>query len=55
METAIHYYDMTVAEGKPDYRIPPMIKNAPVDALWRDYYVSTTHGFRYTRVGHSHH
>jgi hypothetical protein len=48
METAIHYYDMTVAEGNPDYRIPPMVKKA-MDGLWRDYYVPSTHAFRYTR------
>ncbi len=48
METAIHYYDMTVAEGHPDYRIPAMVKHA-LDALWSDYYVAGTHAFRYTR------
>lgn len=48
METAIHYYDMTVAEGKPDNRIPAVVKKA-LDALWRDYYVPSTHAFRYTR------
>lgn len=48
METLIHYYDMTIAEGKPDYRIPPVVKRA-MDALWRDYYVEGTHAFRYTR------
>jgi len=48
METAIHYYDMTVAEGHPDYRIPPAVKRA-LDALWRDYYVPSTHAFRFTR------
>ena len=47
METAIHYYDMTVAEGHPDYRIPAVVKRA-MDALWRDYYVASTHGFRMT-------
>jgi hypothetical protein len=48
MEAAIHYYEMTVAEGRPDYRIPPTVKRA-LDALWRDYYVPSTHAFRYTR------
>jgi hypothetical protein len=48
METLIHYYDMTVAEANPDNRIPPMLKLA-MDALWRDYYVPSTHAFRYTR------
>jgi len=48
METAIHYYDMTVAEGHPDYRVPPVVKRA-LDALWRDYFVPKTHTFRYTR------
>ena len=48
LETAIHYYDMTVAEGHPDYRVPPVVKRA-LDALWRDYYVPGTHAFRYTR------
>lgn len=47
-ETLIHYYDMTVAQGHPDYRVPPVIKRA-LDALWRDYYVPGTHAFRYTR------
>ncbi len=47
METAIHYYEMTVAEGQPDLRIPPVLKRA-MDALWRDYYVPKTHTFRYT-------
>ena len=48
METLIHYYDMTLAQGHPDYRVPPVIKRA-LDALWRDYYVSGTHALRYTR------
>jgi hypothetical protein len=48
METVIHYYDMTVAEGHPDYRVPEVVKRA-LDALWRDYYVPGTHAFRYTR------
>jgi hypothetical protein len=48
METAIHYYDMTVAENMPDYRIPLAVKKA-LDALWRDYYVPGTHALRYTR------
>ena len=48
LETAIHYYDMTVAEGHPDNRVPAMVKRA-LDALWRDYYVPRTHAFRYTR------
>lgn len=47
-ETAIHYYDMTVAEGHPDYRVPAAVKRA-LDALWRDYFVPSTHAFRYTR------
>ena len=47
LETVIHYYDMTVAEGHPDYRVPPVVKRA-LDALWRDYYVASTHAFRYT-------
>ncbi len=47
METAIHYYDMTVAEGHPDYRVPPVVKRA-LDALWRDYYVPSTHAFNYS-------
>ena len=48
METLIHYYDMTVAEGHPDYRVPATVKRG-LDALWRDYYVPKTHAFRYTR------
>jgi len=48
LETAIHYYDMTVAENHPDYRVPPMVKRA-IDSLWRDYYVPSTHAFRFTR------
>ncbi len=47
METAIHYYDMTVAEGHPDYRVPATVKHG-LDGLWRDYYVPSTHTFRYT-------
>jgi hypothetical protein len=47
MEAAIHYYDMTVAEGHPDYRVPEVVKRA-LDALWRDYYVPRTHSFRQT-------
>ena len=49
IETAIHYYDMTVAEGHPDYRVPPVIKRG-LDGLWRDYYVPETHSLRYTRA-----
>ncbi len=48
VETAIHYYDMTVMEGHPDYRVPPVVKRA-LDALWRDYYAPATHTLRYTR------
>ncbi len=48
LETAIHYYDMTVVEGHPDYRVPATIKHA-LDGLWRDYYVPSTHAFRDTR------
>ena len=48
METAIHYYEMTVAEGHPDYRVPAAVKRAQ-DGLWRDYYVPSTHTLRYTR------
>ncbi len=47
METAIHYYDMTVAEGHPDYRVPAAVKRA-LDALWRDYYDAGSHTLRYT-------
>ena len=47
-ETLIHYYDMTVAEGHPDYRVPDMVKRA-LDSLWLDYYVPATHALRYTR------
>lgn len=48
METLIHYYDMTVAEGHPDYRVPDMVKRA-LDSMWRDYYVPATHALRYNR------
>lgn len=47
METAIHYYDLTVAEGRPDIRVPAAVKHA-LDGLWRDYYVPSTHAFRDT-------
>jgi hypothetical protein len=48
LETMIHYYEMTVAEGHPDYRVPATVKRA-LDALWRDYYVPGTHALRDTR------
>ena len=35
MDTLIHWYELNLAEGHPDYRVLPVIKEA-VDGLWRD-------------------
>jgi hypothetical protein len=38
METLIHWYDLNLAEGHPDYRVLPVIKET-LDAMWRDLWV----------------
>jgi len=48
METLIHWYDLNLAEGHPDYRVIPVIKEA-LDALWRDSWVPKMHMFDYDR------
>jgi hypothetical protein len=48
METLIHWYELNLAEGHPDYRVLPVIKEA-LDGLWRDNWLSGQKLFEYNR------
>ena len=48
METLIHWYDLNLAEGHPDYRVFPVMKEA-LDGLWRDSWVPKEKMFDYNR------
>jgi hypothetical protein len=48
METLIHWYELNMAEGHPDYRVIPVIKQA-VDGLWKYYWLPKQHMFIYNR------
>jgi len=48
MEALIHYYDLTVNEGHPDYRVFPAMKEA-LDGLWRDTWMPKQHMLDYNR------
>ena len=49
METLIHWYDLNMAEGHPDYRVLPVIKEA-LDGLWRDSWSPKQNLFLYDRL-----
>lgn len=49
METLIHWYDLNMAEGHPDYRVLPVVKET-LDALWRDSWVPKLGLFDYDRL-----
>ncbi len=44
METLIHWYELNAAEGHPDYRVIPVIKQA-LDGLWKYYWLPKQHMF----------
>lgn len=48
METLIHWYDLNLAEGHPDYRVLPVIKET-LDALWHDWWLPKQNMFLYER------
>ena len=48
MDTLIHWYELNLAEGHPDYRVLPVIKEA-LDGLWRDNWLPQQKMFDYDR------
>ena len=48
MDTLIHWYELNQAEGHPDYRVLPVIKEA-LDGLWRDNWIPGQKMFDYNR------
>ena len=48
MDTLIHWYELNLAEGHPDYRVLPVIKEA-LDGLWRDNWLPQQKMFEYNR------
>ena len=48
MEALIHWYELNLAEGHPDYRVLPVIKEA-LDGLWHNSWLPKQNMFRYTR------
>jgi hypothetical protein len=48
MDTLIHWYELNMAEGHPDYRVLPVIKEA-LDGLWRDNWLPQQKMFEYNR------
>ncbi len=48
METLIHWYELNMAEGHPDYRVIPVVKEA-LDGLWKYYWMPKQHMFNYNR------
>ena len=48
MDTLIHWYELNLAEGHPDYRVLPVIKEA-LDGLWRDNWLPGQKMFDYDR------
>ena len=48
MDTLIHWYELNLAEGHPDYRVLPVIKEA-LDGLWRDNWLPGQKMFDYNR------
>ncbi len=48
MEALIHWYELNLAEGHPDYRVLPVIKEV-LDGLWRDSWLPKDKMFDYNR------
>jgi hypothetical protein len=48
METLIHWYELNLAEGHPDYRVVPVIKEG-LDGLWTYNWLPKQHMFDYNR------
>ena len=48
METLIHWYELNMAEGHPDYRVLPVIKEG-LDGLWKYNWLPKQHMFDYNR------
>jgi hypothetical protein len=48
METLIHWYELNLTEGHPDYRVLPVIKEA-LDGLWRDNWMPQQKVLNYNR------
>jgi hypothetical protein len=48
METLIHWYELNAAEGHPDYRVIPVIRQA-LDGLWKYSWMPKEHMFDYNR------
>jgi len=46
METLIRWYDLSLADGHPDYRVLPVIKEA-LDGVWRDSWAPKENLFLY--------
>jgi hypothetical protein len=46
MDALIHWYELNLAEGHPDYRVLPVIKEA-LDGLWRNSWLPKENMFRY--------
>jgi hypothetical protein len=48
MDALIHWYELNLAEGHPDYRVLPALKEG-LDGLWRDYWLPKEKMFVYER------
>ena len=48
MDALIHWYEPNLAEGHPDYRVLPVIKEA-LNGLWRDSWLPEQKMFDYNR------
>ncbi len=48
METLIHWYELNMAEGHPDYSVVPAIKEG-LDGLWKYNWMPKQHMFDYNR------
>ncbi len=46
MDALIHWYELNLAEGHPDYRVLPVIKEA-LDGLWHNSWLPKQNMFRY--------
>lgn len=46
MDALIHWYELNLAEGHPDYRVLPVVKEA-LDGLWRNSWLPKENMFRY--------
>jgi hypothetical protein len=48
MDALVHWYELNLAEGHPDYRVLPVIKEA-LNGLWRDSWLPEQKMFDYNR------